>query len=173
MYGIAYARHTLNDPHQGPELWKAPFRKKKSHCRKLELPPSLVPHQVSSRTRLMIHVKLCSTIFYEFHVYATHIFPLSYAVSELWKDVEKELLSFPESDRDRLRAATKFGIFVVHNKTKTKLAELVGDTPSVTLSTLDAVSESFLDISWEPKLGMFGRLLFVVVPVCLIIFDAG
>ena len=62
MYGIAYARHTLNDPHQGPGLWKAPSRKKKSHCRKLELPPSLVQHQVAFRTRLMIHVKLCSTI---------------------------------------------------------------------------------------------------------------
>ena len=71
--------------------------------------------------------------FYGFLDHATDIFPLSYAVSELWKDVEKELLSYPESDRDRLRAATKFGIFVVHNKTKTKLAELVGDTPSVTL----------------------------------------
>lgn len=82
--------------------------------------------------RLMIHVKLCSTIFYGSLDYATHIFPLSYAVSELRKDIEKELLSFPESDRDRLRAATKFGIFVVHNKTKTKLAEL-GNTPSVTL----------------------------------------
>ena len=80
----------------------------------------------------MIHVKLCSTISMDFSI-MPHIFPLSYAVSELWKDVEKELLSYPESDRDRLRAATKFGIFVVHNKTKTKLAELVGDTPSVTL----------------------------------------
>lgn len=53
----------------------------------------------------------------------------SYALSELEKDVEKELLSYPESEREALRAATKFAIFVVHNKNKPKLAELPLDTP--------------------------------------------
>ncbi|EDR14107.1 uncharacterized protein LACBIDRAFT_244339 [Laccaria bicolor S238N-H82] len=75
---------------------------------------------------------------------------LHYAVSELWKDVEKELLSFPEPDRDRLRAATKFGIFVVHNKTKTKLAELVGDTPSLSRYFVGAeVGDVWLNYPWE------------------------
>jgi len=71
---------------------------------------------------------------------------LHYAVSELRKDIEKELLSFPESDRDRLRAATKFGIFVVHNKAKTKLAELVGDTPYFVGAE---VGDVWLNYPWE------------------------
>ena len=53
----------------------------------------------------------------------------SYAVSELWKDVDRELLNHPEADRAALRAATKFGVFVVHNKKKTKLAEIDATTP--------------------------------------------
>ncbi|KAF7356754.1 hypothetical protein MVEN_01010400 [Mycena venus] len=43
---------------------------------------------------------------------------LHYALSELQKDVEQELLKHPESERAALRDATKFGIFVVHNKRK-------------------------------------------------------
>jgi hypoxanthine phosphoribosyltransferase len=54
---------------------------------------------------------------------------LSYALSELQKDVEAELLTRPESERAALRDATKFGIFVVHNKDKAKLAELPPGTP--------------------------------------------
>jgi hypothetical protein len=53
----------------------------------------------------------------------------SYAVSELWKDVDRELLNHPEGERAALRAATKFGVFVVHNKKKTKLAEIDASTP--------------------------------------------
>lgn len=51
----------------------------------------------------------------------------SYALSELQKDVEKELLNVPEAERDALR--TKFAIFVVHNKLKLKLAEIPKETP--------------------------------------------
>jgi len=49
---------------------------------------------------------------------------LHYALSELKKDVEAELLRHPEPKREGLRAATKFAVFVVHNKLKEKLAEL-------------------------------------------------
>ena len=55
----------------------------------------------------------------------------SYALSELQKDVKAELLLHPESERERLWAATKFAIFVVHNKMKAKLAELPLGTPWV------------------------------------------
>ena len=51
----------------------------------------------------------------------------SYAVSELIKDVEKELLDVPEKDRESLR--TKFAVFVVHNKIKPKVAELPDNIP--------------------------------------------
>lgn len=50
-----------------------------------------------------------------------------YAVSELQKDVEKELLALPESERDAAR--TKFAVFVVHNKLKPKLGQLPPDVP--------------------------------------------
>lgn len=53
----------------------------------------------------------------------------SYALEELQKDVEQELLSHPEPERDSLRQKTKFGIFVVHNKKKPKLGQLPPDTP--------------------------------------------
>ena len=59
-------------------------------------------------------------------------FRLSYALSELKKDVELELLSYPESEREALRSATSFAIFVVHNKLKDKLAELPAGTPYAT-----------------------------------------
>ena len=48
--------------------------------------------------------------------------PIRYAISELQKDVEKELLALPESEREAQR--TKFAIFVVHNKLKAKLGSL-------------------------------------------------
>lgn len=51
----------------------------------------------------------------------------SYAVSELQKDVERDLASLPESEREAQR--TKFAVFVVHNKLKPKLAELPTDIP--------------------------------------------
>jgi len=54
-----------------------------------------------------------------------------YALSELQKDVEEGLLLYPESERGALRSATQFGIFVVHNKLKPKLAELPTGTPYV------------------------------------------
>ena len=69
-------------------------------------------------------------------------FRLSYALSELKKDVELELLSYPESEREALRSATSFAIFVVHNKLKDKLAELSAGTPY-------ANSFAFLLIIWS------------------------
>lgn len=51
----------------------------------------------------------------------------SYAVAELQKDIEEELLAIPESEREAKR--TKFAVFVVHNKLKPKLAELPPDIP--------------------------------------------
>ncbi|PSR72821.1 hypothetical protein PHLCEN_2v11318 [Hermanssonia centrifuga] len=54
---------------------------------------------------------------------------LQYAVSELQKDVEKELLALPESEREAQR--TKFAVFVVHNKVKPKLGVLPSDLPCV------------------------------------------
>jgi uncharacterized protein len=51
----------------------------------------------------------------------------SYALSELEKDVEKELQDVPEAERDAQR--TKFAIFVVHNKLKPKRAQLPPDVP--------------------------------------------
>ena len=54
---------------------------------------------------------------------------LQYAISELQKDVEKELLALPESERDAKR--TEFGIFVVHNKRKEKLGKLPESLPFV------------------------------------------
>ena len=55
----------------------------------------------------------------------------SYAISELWKDVDAELLNYPESERAALRAATAFGVFVVHNKRKEKLAQIDASTQYV------------------------------------------
>lgn len=52
---------------------------------------------------------------------------ISYALSELEKDVENELKDIPESEREALR--TKFAIFVVHNKLKPKLAEIPPEVP--------------------------------------------
>ncbi|KAF5316680.1 hypothetical protein D9619_006226 [Psilocybe cf. subviscida] len=71
---------------------------------------------------------------------------LHYALSELQKDVEEELLAYPEEQRAALRAATKFGIFVVHNKLKPKLAELPAGTPYFSGQDVDDV---WLDYPWE------------------------
>ena len=52
---------------------------------------------------------------------------ISYAVSELQRDVERELLALPEAERKAKR--TQFAIFVVHNKLKPKLGSLPSDIP--------------------------------------------
>ncbi|TFK51729.1 PRTase-like protein [Heliocybe sulcata] len=49
---------------------------------------------------------------------------LHYAVSELQKDVQRELEGLPQSEREALAAKTEFAVFVVHNKLKPKLGEL-------------------------------------------------
>jgi len=59
------------------------------------------------------------------------VFSRRYALLELQKDVHEELLKQPEAERGALLAATKFAIFVVHNKKKPKLAEIPADTPLV------------------------------------------
>ncbi|KAF8957446.1 hypothetical protein BDZ97DRAFT_1924598 [Flammula alnicola] len=71
---------------------------------------------------------------------------LHYALSELQKDVEAELLSYPEAQREALRSATSFGIFVVHNKLKPKLAELPSGTPYF---VGEDVGDVWLDYPWE------------------------
>ncbi|KXN89397.1 Xanthine phosphoribosyltransferase 1 [Leucoagaricus sp. SymC.cos] len=71
---------------------------------------------------------------------------LSYALLELQKDVEAELSTRPESERDTLRKATKFAIFVVHNKKKAKLAEVPVDTPYFSGADVEDV---WLDYPWE------------------------
>ncbi|KAJ3731779.1 hypothetical protein DFJ43DRAFT_998375 [Lentinula guzmanii] len=71
---------------------------------------------------------------------------LSYALTELKRDVETELLNHPEADRDALRASTKFGIFVVHNKNKPKLAALPEGT---TYYSGEEVDDVWLDYPWE------------------------
>jgi hypothetical protein len=53
--------------------------------------------------------------------------PQSYALSELQKDIERDLEALPESQREAAR--TKFAIFVVNNKLKPKLAELPPGVP--------------------------------------------
>ncbi|THG99146.1 hypothetical protein EW026_g3153 [Hermanssonia centrifuga] len=69
---------------------------------------------------------------------------LQYAVSELQKDVEKELLALPESEREAQR--TKFAVFVVHNKVKPKLGVLPSDLPYYAGADVDDV---WLDYPWE------------------------
>ncbi|GJE90980.1 phosphoribosyltransferase [Phanerochaete sordida] len=69
---------------------------------------------------------------------------LQYAISELEKDVEKELLALPESERDAQR--TKFAIFVVHNKLKAKLGSLPADLPYYAGENVEDV---WLDYPWE------------------------
>ncbi|KAF8909420.1 phosphoribosyltransferase-like protein [Gymnopilus junonius] len=71
---------------------------------------------------------------------------LHYALSELKKDVEAELLSYPEAERETLRAATQFGIFVVHNKLKPKRAELPSGTPYF---AGEEVEDVWLNYPWE------------------------
>ncbi|KAF8227518.1 PRTase-like protein [Tricholoma matsutake] len=71
---------------------------------------------------------------------------LHYALSELQKDVETELLLYPPSEREALRGATKFAIFVVHNKNKPKLASLPSGTPYYAGSE---VGDVWLDYPWE------------------------
>ncbi|OBZ73132.1 Hypoxanthine-guanine phosphoribosyltransferase [Grifola frondosa] len=56
---------------------------------------------------------------------------LHYAISELQKDVERELEKLPESERDAKR--TKFNtMYVILNKLKQKFAELPADIPYFT-----------------------------------------
>jgi hypoxanthine phosphoribosyltransferase len=69
---------------------------------------------------------------------------LQYAASELQKDVDVELLSHPESEREALQ--TKFGVFVVHNKKKPKLGALPPDIPY--FSAME-ISDVWLDYPWE------------------------
>ncbi|KIK60302.1 hypothetical protein GYMLUDRAFT_43599 [Collybiopsis luxurians FD-317 M1] len=71
---------------------------------------------------------------------------LSYALTELRNDVEAELLNRPEAEREALRAATRFGIFVVHNKNKPKLAEL---PEGISYYAGQEVEDVWLDYPWE------------------------
>ncbi|KAI0675548.1 PRTase-like protein [Trametes maxima] len=69
---------------------------------------------------------------------------LHYAVSELQKDVERELAQLPEAEREAKRTA--FAVFVVHNKLKPKLAEIPADIPYFAGEEIEDV---WLDYPWE------------------------
>ncbi|CAL1714724.1 unnamed protein product [Somion occarium] len=69
---------------------------------------------------------------------------LHYAISELQRDVEREVAKLPEAERDAAR--TKFAVFVVHNKLKEKLAELPADVPYYAGAD---VEDLWLDYPWE------------------------
>ncbi|KAF9457530.1 hypothetical protein BDZ94DRAFT_1272958 [Collybia nuda] len=71
---------------------------------------------------------------------------LHYALSELQKDIDSELLSYPESERNALRSATKFAVFVVHNKKVPKLAKLAAGTPYYSGAE---VNDLWLEYPWE------------------------
>nr|AFU72284.1 hypoxanthine-xanthine-guanine phospho-ribosyltransferase [Amanita strobiliformis] len=71
---------------------------------------------------------------------------LHYALSELQKDVECELLAYPEQEREKLRAGTQFGVFVVHNKKKVKSVNLPPGTPYYAGAE---VSNVWLEYPWE------------------------
>ncbi|KAJ3552295.1 hypothetical protein NM688_g4224 [Phlebia brevispora] len=69
---------------------------------------------------------------------------LQYAVSELQSDVEKELLTLPEGEREAKR--TSFAVFVVHNKRKAKLGKLPPELPYYAGAE---VEDLWLDYPWE------------------------
>ncbi|KZV99966.1 PRTase-like protein [Exidia glandulosa HHB12029] len=69
---------------------------------------------------------------------------LHYAVSELQKDVEREVAKLPDAEREAKR--TKFAVFVVHNKLKEKVADLPADVPYY--SGAD-VGDKWLNYPWE------------------------
>lgn len=69
---------------------------------------------------------------------------LQYAIEELKKDVERELLTLPESEREAAR--TQFAVFVVHNKLKPKLGAIPDDVPYY---AGDEVDDLWLDYPWE------------------------
>ncbi|KAF9525977.1 hypothetical protein CPB83DRAFT_509531 [Crepidotus variabilis] len=77
---------------------------------------------------------------------ARHLRPDSYALTELKKDVEVELLNYPEPERNALRTKTQFAVFVVHNKLKPKLAELPQEVPYF---AGEEVGDVWLDYPWE------------------------
>ncbi|KAG9312969.1 PRTase-like protein [Chiua virens] len=69
---------------------------------------------------------------------------LQYALKELQKDVEKELQTHPESEREANRV--EFAVFVVHNKLKPKLGVLPPDIPYFAGAE---VGDVWLDYPWE------------------------
>ncbi|KAI0048096.1 PRTase-like protein [Auriscalpium vulgare] len=71
---------------------------------------------------------------------------LQYALQELQKDVEEQVLLLPESERDAQR--TKFAIFVVHNKLKPKVGKLPADVPYYSGADVEDV---WLDYPWESQ----------------------
>ncbi|KAI0766935.1 PRTase-like protein [Trametes elegans] len=71
---------------------------------------------------------------------------LHYAITELQKDVERELAALPEAERDAKR--TKFAVFVVHNKLKPKLASLPAEIPYY---AGDEIEDVWLDYPWEAQ----------------------
>jgi len=71
---------------------------------------------------------------------------LHYAITELQKDVERELLTLPAAERDSAR--TRFAVFVVHNKLKTKTNDIPADVPYYAGAE---VADFWLEYPWESK----------------------
>lgn len=69
---------------------------------------------------------------------------LQYAVCELMKDIERELGSLPEREREAKR--TKLGVFVVHNKRKQKLGVI---PDGVKYFVGEEIDDLWLDYPWE------------------------
>ncbi|KAF9778433.1 hypothetical protein BJ322DRAFT_1093059 [Thelephora terrestris] len=69
---------------------------------------------------------------------------LQYALAELQKDIDAELIQLPESERERNRP--KFAIFVVHNKIKQKEGKL---PPTIPYYAAAEVPDLWLDYPWE------------------------
>ncbi|THH33371.1 hypothetical protein EUX98_g836 [Antrodiella citrinella] len=69
---------------------------------------------------------------------------LHYAISELQADVEREIASLPEGEREAKR--TKFAVFVVHNKLKPKLGALPDNVPYYAGENTE---DLWLDYPWE------------------------
>ncbi|KIK19236.1 hypothetical protein PISMIDRAFT_158452 [Pisolithus microcarpus 441] len=69
---------------------------------------------------------------------------LQYALSELQKDIELQLLDLPESEREANR--TEFAVFVVHNKSKPKVGIL---PPNVPYFAGAEVGNVWLEYPWE------------------------
>lgn len=71
---------------------------------------------------------------------------LQFALAELRRDVEAELLKLPESERKQ--NYPEFAVFVVHNKLKEKIGKLPATVPYYAAAE---VPDVWLDYPWEAE----------------------